>query len=62
MAKDIFRCVWCHERYASLADLTQHLKEANHSVAAETQMQTQGRDTFSNRKIARRIEQLVNIF
>ena len=41
MARDIFRCVWCHERYASLADLTQHLKEANHS--AETQMQTQGR-------------------
>ena len=51
--KDIFRCVWCHERYASLADLTQHLKEANHSAAAaDTQMQTQGPKPFSTRRIA----------
>ena len=53
--KDIFRCVWCHERYASLADLTQHLKEANHSAAAaaaDTQMQTQGRKRFSTRRNA----------
>ena len=45
VAKDIFRCVWCHERYASLAELTQHLKEANHSEAAP---HTQGRPRYSN--------------
>jgi hypothetical protein len=33
---DIFRCVWCHERYGSLADLTQHLKEANHTSVPGT--------------------------
>ena len=35
---EVFRCVWCQERYNSLSELTQHLREANHaaSMAAAT--------------------------
>ena len=32
-ATEVFRCVWCQEQYSSLADLTQHLKEAKHTTA-----------------------------
>ncbi|XP_059094179.1 teashirt homolog 3-like [Tigriopus californicus] len=28
---EIFKCVWCQERYSTLADLTAHLKEAKHN-------------------------------
>ncbi len=39
-ASDIFRCVWCQERYSSLAELTQHLKEANHTATAAPPLAT----------------------
>lgn len=29
---EIFKCVWCQERYSTLADLTAHLKEAKHNT------------------------------
>ena len=33
-----FRCIWCHERYATLAELADHLKEAKHGSASGLQL------------------------
>ena len=32
LARDIFKCVMCHERFNSLEGLTRHLKETDHSA------------------------------